>query len=439
MKIMSNSIKSYGVLISILIGIVVFVVSTGIINSNIVPPNNNILIYLSDHTNYIDGKNGGEDTIFIKSDKEYKNYLDALYKDSIFDLTNIKTVEFKKLNQFRKSRSNSTKIHLIRDLKDNNLKEDPSGKSTVYYFKKPKLLYNQIYFSKDSSKINITIDSLDSVYFQQYQGISQEKSFFYNHNPKFLLWIILISIAIGISFCLIPLFISEIKKYSKNLKVWEIISNFLSASLIISCLFIPLIISNSPSDSLIVKPLDMVSYFKTGITPKGLYYNSIMPFAGAFFWLVLVFSMNIQASKLYNDKTEKALKMFSLIQKDFEKYLIIISLLLAYTIFCTNTQVDALNSLIGAKSSFKLFPTEFSFINGLMQSFFLILIYFIVSSSFNAIKESILQETTIAPDVVAIYDVDERKKALDYLKLALTLLAPILGGGIQEIIKIIFE
>jgi len=416
--------KDMGVLISILLGIVGFTLSICVINYNIEATEDKVHAMLSDTTNFIKSENGRLDTLILGAKEDYRNYLDSL---SNYDSIKIFNSKYHSINQ-----SYSLEHDKVIITFDSLVHKNENWNN--YFFKHSGLLYDRLFYSKDAIHLDTIISGLDKFYSSDLAEVSNQKKLFLNHYPKLLIWILFISMAIGFSFFLIPIFIFKIKHYKVDLDDWRKEVNVLFPILIIFILFIPLIISTDPKSSLLFKPLDVVPLFKIGIKSWGLHFNSIMPFIGPLFWLMLVFMMNSKVSSLLEKAKEENLELLESIRKDFETFFIVIAIFLGFTIFCTGNFVSVLNQLVGADENYTMFPSEFSITNGLMQTFFLIIIYLSINSNITYTQEKL--KNSFPEKAATLKEVTKVKGALNYIKLLFAMFAPILGQGFQELLKL---
>lgn len=420
-----NNINHLGVLLTILLGISVFVCSVITLNRNINPGNVSLKLYLYDSSGFIKSQNGDIDTLLVNDRKNMLEYLDQLQKDST-------------IIQFNPA------FHHVR--KQYNLEEntitymlDTSQHKTFkkYHFKRSELIYNKLLFSLDSAHLDSSITQLDAKYAEKYVPYKESKRYFLNRYPQLMLWILLISIAIGISWSFIPMFTAKIRTYHVGSSKFSLFINIIIAAIIIIFLFLPIVFIHDSENNYLLKPLDFLNLFQVGLLPKGLWYNSIMPFAGSFFWLILVLTIITRIHDFGTTNSPENLQLFVAAREDFETTFKIIAVFLAFTIFCTSIFINGLNDLTAMKDQARLIPMEMGFINGLMQTFFLFLIYFVVNTSFQEIGKKIVQDGST--DTNSINAILKGKTSMEYVKLILTILAPILGNGLQEIIKLVVE
>lgn len=403
---LKNVIARLGSKIVIFLGAIFFVVSVIVLYTNVEPKSGDLVVYLSHQTEYIDGVNGDQDTLFFGAEKKYRSYLNSLQSDTSIILLD-------------------TSQHKVDRKK--------------YTYKRPHLLFDQEYYSSDSSGLYTLIDSLDRYYSDSLALISTEKKHFFNHHPRLLLWILMMSIAIGFSFCLLPLCTYKAKEINQGADLGLPVY-FLLSAILVFCLFLPQIRSGN---TMFFIPVDMVSTFGFGVKKPGLFFNMTAPFAGMLAWIVLVFVIIAKIDRLKEQINEEEVKSsvvaeFSQIRSTFEGFFFIVALFLAYTLICNQTLIESLNALVNPTNDFKLFPTEFAFINGIMQTSFLALIYFVFNITFKSARKKILEE---APqEIITQYDLEkENKTTKDLFAQIITILAPVIGSGILPLLEAIFN
>ena len=416
-----------GGITAILLGVIVFILSSIFINHNIDPEDEEIRVYLSTNTNFVDSKNGAIDTFFLGSRELIQDYFDSLETEGGIFIVDLRRHHIKK------------EYSLIKDSFHVSFDTSHHKVDTSFYFKRSNILYQTLFYSTDSSKLSSVIDGLDEYTFEKVAVVANKSRHLFNRYPQLLVWALLISIVIGYSFALVPLFVGEIKGLTEggSNKVWL---NYLGLSIfIIICLFIPLIVTNYSGKNFLLKPADFETLFQFGVSKNGLGLNSSLPFAGTLVWLVLVFCTNRSVLELgkQNEEAGASMSRFVSLRKGFERNLILISILMAFGIFSTDILINTLNDLAGTSDKYQFFPAEFAFVNGLMQTFFLVLIYFVVNGSFQYTKEVLVANSPA--DMVKAHKLDQGKKPMDYLRLILTILAPVLGSSIPELIKLIFQ
>ncbi|MEO0470541.1 MAG: hypothetical protein AAF206_13025 [Bacteroidota bacterium] len=190
---------------SILLGVLGFVFSVIVIRSFLNQNTGNVQLILSDHTEYIHGVNGERDTLFLLGKQEY---LVSMAKEA--------NVEVVQLEQ-----------------NDSSFQGHRSAYFSDYGFQ----------IKADSS---LNVDSLERKLRQfiinqekQYEAFLPAGKHFFNRNPRLLGWLILISIAVGFSCFMIPVFLLEILHYSQITGKKIAWMNLLPAVALIVALFLP--------------------------------------------------------------------------------------------------------------------------------------------------------------------------------------------------------
>ncbi len=414
---MSKKTNNYEVVIaSILLGALACAMSIYFISKNAQPKTGTLQLYLSNYTKYIDGVGGDKDTLFIGADKMYREYLDELKR-------------------------------ILKPLGVDERKAPIISKDT--FCVQSRLAHQKYYCFRDTTKageinqnsllIEAAIFSIDSTYISKVKDISDEKNHFFNRYPKIMLWILLISMAIGFSFCLIPICLGATRKYWGG-PLWVKIVNLILPFVFVFFVLAPFIVSEGGSSDLLVKPNGIESVFEFGFKKNVFYYSSLIPFVGVICWLMFVFTISFKVSNLNfiknTDDNLDTIKEFEILRKHFEQSFIIIAILLAFTIGCNEIFISGLNDLVNAKPKNGLLPVEFSFVNGLVYSFFLMLLYFVINFSFQLTKNTCKEAAS--KQQIKKLELDKGKGFLDYLKLVLTIMAPMIAGSIESLVKLVF-
>ncbi|MEM6685634.1 MAG: hypothetical protein AAF617_07525 [Bacteroidota bacterium] len=302
-----------------------------------------------------------------------------------------------------------------------------------YFYKKSRLLKEVVFSSEDEAFLHFTISGLDLKYAKVLGKTDIPNPYFMNRNPKLALWILLISIAVGFTFFLSPLFYSEIRRYSSGLSTVVRVRNVLFSILIFILLVVPLFLPHKVYPGILFKPTDVSIFFDAGFSNAAIMSGATVPFVCAIFWLILIFTVNSKISQLYKVNSASMLLQFKIIKADVEKYFIAIAFFLAFTIFCKDTLLTTLNALSSKEPM--LFPKEFAFSNGLIQTFFLVLIYFGIQANFSRIKKGIYLNDSIKKEEKEA--LEEETSFFNYVKVILTMLAPLLGSGIQDLLGLV--
>jgi len=328
------------------------------------------------------------------------------------------------------------KSNYLKDLKALNLEHEvlcDAKERSGFVYKKSRLFEDLVFSSKDKASLHFSISGLDLKYAKLLGKTDIPNPYFMNSNPKMALWVLLISIAVGFTFFLSPLFYAEIRRYNQTLTPQVKVGNVFFAILVFVLLVIPLFMPPLIYPGILFKPTDTSIYFDAGFDKSALMLGATIPFVGTIFWLVLIFTVNSKISQLYQESSKKLVSQFKNIKADIEKYFLVIAFFLAFTIFCTDTLLSCLNSISIDKPT--LFPREFAFSNGLIQTFFLVLIYFGIQANFSRIKKGLYLDNSI--DDKEKENLTENVSFFNYVKVVLTMLAPLLGSGIQDLISLV--
>jgi hypothetical protein len=251
-----------------------------------------------------------------------------------------------------------------------------------------------------------------------------KKDFFYNRFPSLLTWIFLVAILTGFSFCLIPIYFIKIREYQGK-KI-----DLLYAIIFILILFSSQIFTEWNDCKYILMPQNMGDTFGVGIKGIGLQFYSIIPFIPVLFWIVVLISM----IKYAGDQRNNAVVLKEL-KSSFEAYFFIMAILLGLSIFCNSLYANTINNMLLTKSNFKAQPSEFAYINAIMYSFVLVITYVAVHSYLKHLDQNNTSEDVNPSEVVQ--GPKSKKTVWDYIIVILSMLAPIIGSGLIDIIKIL--
>lgn len=301
------------------------------------------------------------------------------------------------------------------------------------FYAKSEFIETYFFSSEEKKELTHIISALDYKYAKKLGRKNISSPFFFNKFPKAAAWIILISIATGISFFLVPFFLAGIRIYSEKLSFGMKVQNICFAVLILALLMTSQFLPDYLNAYMLLKPSQFVNYFGFGYSGFALIYGATVSFIGTLFWLILIFTINAKLNFLVKHDRTTLLSDFKNIKQDVESYFIVIAIFLSFSIFCTDSLIRSLNSFI--PNELPLYPTEFAFANGMVQTFFLILIYSGIRINFIRVQKLITNDATTSEadkDKVA-----EDKSFVSYLKVILTMLAPVIGSGIQEIIGLV--
>ncbi len=152
----SHIINHLGVLLTIFLGVSAFVYSLITLNRTIEPGNVPLKLYLYNSSGFIKGQNDDIDTLLVNDRKNLQKYLDQLQKDSTI-------IQFNPAFHHVLKKYNLEENKVIYALDTSQHK--PYKK---YYFRNSELIYNKLWFSLDSARLDSSITHLDAKYAQDY-------------------------------------------------------------------------------------------------------------------------------------------------------------------------------------------------------------------------------------------------------------------------------
>jgi hypothetical protein len=468
-----------GISISILVGLVVFTISVFVLIATVETNSydEKMNIYFSNKTEFFKEIDGTTNNLVFFDKTIYDRYVKNIDR-TIFVVSDtapfLKKTFDPKTNRYRYS------------FDEKKVTEPKAG----YYFQKSKYLDGKVFYSKYETKLTRFLREKDSITKQElaekekqednekkFKKFQNSEKLFFNTHPKLLLWILLISMAIAFSFSVVPFLRSEIKNYRLQLADSKTYRKSVAFSLIVILLsIVPLLILVLDKFDYLIKPLDTVTYFSIGISQLGLHWNSLLPYFGVIFWLVLIFLKfavaektsaatetdeqwvingqefvsktslieNITAQSEESVNKESVVETIQAenailtakqaivgdIESKFESQFVMLAIFLAFTIFCTDLFVSTLSELIVLDDPNKIFPPQFSIMNGLMHTFFLGVIYLFVSGGLKRLKSKLLINNSAT-------ETTGGKSFITYFKLILTMLAPVIGGLVQKVLEFV--
>lgn len=245
------------------------------------------------------------------------------------------------------------------------------------------------------------------------------KRFLFNRYPMLLIWIMSVGVLIGFGFSFIPIYWKKIFEY-KGLTVL----NCLIAISIIMAVIMPKFIGNYISGENLLMPKDIQVFFGIGFTDFAVTLVSFVPFVPIFFWIINVASiLEVSYEHKYDINKIKVLK------SEFEILFIFIAIILGLSIFCNNIYNTVINEILQATENFKVLPNEIALVNIIIYSFVLILSYIFISGYLNSL---LINNATDQTNTDLTY-----KSYGEHLKVILSMMAPLLGGWVADLVKLV--
>lgn len=291
---------------------------------------------------------------------------------------------------------------------------------SIQFSQNSKTFYKPVFETFDSlgKKSNVADTLFTPFVYYNKKGILSSEKFIYNRFPLLLIWIMSIGVLVGFGFSFIPLYIRKIQEYGFK---WRY---FLVAFLTIFTLFLPQLIIERFGPLNLLMPKDIQNSFGVGFTENALIFNSMIPFVPILFWIVAIISI-LTAS--YNDKHD--VQKIQILKSEFETFYIVVAISMGLSIFCNNIYNMSINQVLQTTESFKVLPNEFAFINAIIYSFVLVLSYIFISGYLNSL---LINNATNQ-----INNNLNNKTFYDYFTVILSMLAPLLGGWVADLVKLV--
>jgi hypothetical protein len=276
-------------------------------------------------------------------------------------------------------------------------------------------------------------------------GKINEDPILYHQNPIFLIWGSLICIMIAIAAGSFPVFVSQLFELKKefNLNAKEFLSSVVYA--IMLTLF--LVFSNSGGDLLgYYKPDEVINHFhilfKNGNILSGIVLSTIVMLLPCFavVFMVALSSDNILKREHINfDSIRKSVKKIDILSKTLQGALQVLAVIVVFSVLTSNALGESIRQMIEI-DSFEIFPKEISYSYGMYFSLFLCIIYipvyYYIKQNYLILKEiaADLEEKEIVKGTYnALFGVTKFESSpLDNLKLAFTILAPLLSSFLPK-------
>jgi hypothetical protein len=298
---------------------------------------------------------------------------------------------------------------------------------------------------------NLPVDTAQrSIYGGKYIG----DDLLFHQNPTFLMWTMLICIMISIAAGSFPAFIGQIRQLKEDFKLRPVDIRFGLFCAIVLTSF--LAFTNMRLPGYYAPPAIMRDLHILFETPNaalwivGITMVLMIPALTVIF-LVAKCSDRILAGpqKKDNDPNqtlditdiEQATAKLKIIHKSLQNVLYVLAVIVVFTVLTSTALGQSIKATVGIRG-FDLFPKEASLVYGLYFSLFLCIIYipvyYYIKLNYNRLKEK-ANELNPSDDIKEkpwykdlFSDTRFEGTALDNLKLAFTLLAPLLTSFLPE-------
>jgi hypothetical protein len=307
-----------------------------------------------------------------------------------------------------------------------------------------------IHNSQDNTVREVRIDTLKMIQqnsLQQPVVIRKEKVLFHR-NPIFLVWSALIMIMMTIASASFPIFLWQIRQIGSNFRLKKL--HFLQAGGL-SLFIVFFLILMQLSLKGFYDPSKMIDNFqillKHGWVVRSLVFSTLLLQVPV---LMVVFLVGISAGKVDADirnrqSVEMAVSRFSLLNGLLTAALQVLAVVVVFSVLTTGALQQSVKSVL-VITRFDIFPREASYVYGMFFSLFLGIIYIpsylFLQNRFNHLKQKLEAGMEAADEENKGWYKDISGSlnfggsALDNMKLALTVLAPLLSSFLPEQLKI---
>lgn len=260
-----------------------------------------------------------------------------------------------------------------------------------------------------------------------------------NHNPSLAVWIMTIAIMVGTACGLIvPLFYRIIVLTNSLNPSWKV---WISAFFVTIAIGLFMWLSGRENQNLmsafsIIETFHVLLYSVGGL--KTLINGTMGVGLIAVFGIIFINFCIPLLHKMYGRDIDKILDSFRLLNDSLRFFLLAIAVLILYSLITTALMQRSINTVMVIRG-FALFPTEFIYSYGLMFTVFLAAIYLPVHYHLK------MEGKRIAAWMVASHDqngIEEKIEQLEMkepwlktLQIFLTILSPIIGSLITDLLK----
>ncbi len=265
----------------------------------------------------------------------------------------------------------------------------------------------------------------------------------YNENSAFIVWTMLTCIMITVAAGSVPVFINQILELKNRfeLKPRQVCYSILYALLL--ALFLAFTNRKLPgyyNPNMIIRDFHIL--FKNESLLDYIVFLTIILSRPA---ITLIFLIGISSNNILDvshdiKKAAEAIKKINYLNKALQGVLQIVAIIIVFTVFTTGCLGVAIKSTVEVEGM-DLFPKEVSYIYGLYFSLFLCIVYvpayYNIKQNYNQLKEKTsslaltdAETKTWYQDLLGSSKIEG--SALDNIKLALTVLAPLLTSFLPD-------
>jgi hypothetical protein len=266
-----------------------------------------------------------------------------------------------------------------------------------------------------------------------------ERNMLYHQNAVFPVWGMLIIIMITIASGSVPVFIAQIiqLKTTFNLGTKQVVAGFIYAIIIL----VYLAISSSAGKGY-YNPPKIIDDFHILLT-KGNILNGIvvatillMLPAITVMFLIGPASDTLFKKKITKLNFETTVNQLELLNQLLENSLRVLSVIVVFSVLTSSALRESIKATIEI-DRYDIFPTEVSYVYGLYFSLFLCVIYipvyYYLKQQYNYLKTASVEAEDLGENKEKVLSsINLNNSAIDNIKVALTVLAPLLSSFLPE-------
>jgi hypothetical protein len=265
----------------------------------------------------------------------------------------------------------------------------------------------------------------------------------YNENSTFIVWTMLTCIMITVAAGSVPVFINQLIDLKKKFELKPRQVFFSVAYALVLAAFLAFTNRKLPgyyNPNMVIRDLHIL--FKNANLLDNIVLLTIVLILPA---ITLIFMIGISSNNILSDthdvkKAADAVKKINLLNGLLNGVLQIVAVIIVFTVFTTSALGVSIKSTVEVEG-LDLFPKEVSYVYGLYFSLFLCIVYvpayYNIKQNYNRLKENTAnldltdaETTTWYKELLGNSKIEG--SALDNVKLALTVLAPLLTSFLPE-------
>jgi len=314
------------------------------------------------------------------------------------------------------------------------------------------ILNQTIYVIDDENDFQVKEVSLDTLSPSEKLAVKKitidKKDLLFNKNPNLLVWSSLILIMITIASASFPVFTWQIMRLRSS---FHLESQHLWRSVVYAAFIVIFLFVSQYTLKGFLSPGQIIEKF--GVLFHNEWVAMIIVITTLFLQtpiLIVIFLVGISSGTIKFDihikeSVEKAIAQFTNLNQVLMTALQVLAVLVVFSVLTTSALQQSIKSVL-IVNSFDISPKEVSYVYGLFFSLFLGIIYvpnyLFLKSRLNNLKKEIQTGLNVANEEDKVWSENILKSisfgssALDNLKLALTVLAPLITGFLPEQLRL---